>query len=237
MKSSRGCSSHSRKGPRSQDCNSKRRRKSAAPSAVPKALAIPAVPDYRRNRVPGGTFFFTVNLLDRRSNLLVANIDALRDWVRRVRARAPFHIDAWVVPPDHMHCLWTPTFAGAGVAARQCRFSGSVASDQDRVRKIAADRRAAITGHHTRRRTRHLAASVLGAHDPRRSRLCRSHGRYAFQPSPHPSLPRERGRAREGGAPGGLAAFVISPMRRERNVSPPTGGGGSDEPQQTGERQ
>jgi putative transposase len=32
------------------------------------------MPDYRRNRVPGGTFFFTVNLLDRRSNLLVANI-------------------------------------------------------------------------------------------------------------------------------------------------------------------
>jgi putative transposase len=65
------------------------------------------MPDYRRNRVPGGTFFFTVNLFDRRSNLLVAQIDALRDAVRQVRARAPFHIDAWVVLPDHMHCLWT----------------------------------------------------------------------------------------------------------------------------------
>ncbi|HWX30983.1 MAG TPA: hypothetical protein VNZ53_26540 [Steroidobacteraceae bacterium] len=65
------------------------------------------MPDYRRNRVPGGTFFFTVNLLARRSNLLVARSDALRDAVRQVRARAPFHIDAWVVLPDHMHCLWT----------------------------------------------------------------------------------------------------------------------------------
>ena len=65
------------------------------------------MPDYRRNRVPGGTFFFTVNLLDRRSNLLVARIDALRDAVRQARGRAPFHIDAWVVLPDHMHCLWT----------------------------------------------------------------------------------------------------------------------------------
>jgi putative transposase len=65
------------------------------------------MPDYRRNRVPGGTFFFTVNLFDRRSNLLVARIDALRDAVRQARARAPFHIDAWVVLPDHMHCLWT----------------------------------------------------------------------------------------------------------------------------------
>jgi putative transposase len=38
---------------------------------------------------------------------LVTNIAALRDAVRRVRARAPFHIDAWVVLPDHMHYLWT----------------------------------------------------------------------------------------------------------------------------------
>jgi putative transposase len=38
---------------------------------------------------------------------LLTNIDALRDAVRRVRARAPFHIDAWVILPDHMHCLWT----------------------------------------------------------------------------------------------------------------------------------
>jgi putative transposase len=65
------------------------------------------VPDYHRNRVPGGTFFFTVNLLDRRSDLLVTQIDALRDAIRQVRRRAAFHIDAWVVLPDHMHCLWT----------------------------------------------------------------------------------------------------------------------------------
>jgi putative transposase len=39
--------------------------------------------------------------------LLVAQIDALRDAVRRMRVRAPFHINVWVVLPDHMHCLWT----------------------------------------------------------------------------------------------------------------------------------
>jgi putative transposase len=75
------------------------------------------MPDYCRNRVPGGTFFFTVNLLDRRSDLLVTQIGVLRDAVRQTRARAPFRIDAWVVLPDHMHCLWTlpegdPDFAG-----------------------------------------------------------------------------------------------------------------------------
>jgi len=65
------------------------------------------MPNYRRNRVPGGTYFFTVSLLDRRSDLLVAQIDALRAAVRQACARAPFHIDVWVVLPDHLHCLWT----------------------------------------------------------------------------------------------------------------------------------
>ncbi len=65
------------------------------------------MPDYHRNRVPGGTYFFTVNLLDRRECLLVEHIDAFRESVRQVRARHPFHIDAWVVLPDHTHCIWT----------------------------------------------------------------------------------------------------------------------------------
>src|SRR5271169_3193797 len=65
------------------------------------------MPEYRRNHVPGGTFFFTLNLLDRRSDLLVAQVDVLREAVRRTRLRSPFRIDAWVVLPDHMHCLWT----------------------------------------------------------------------------------------------------------------------------------
>jgi putative transposase len=65
------------------------------------------MPDYRRNRVPGGTYFFTATLLDRRSDLLVSHIAALRSAVRDSLARTPFHIDAWVVLPEHMHCIWT----------------------------------------------------------------------------------------------------------------------------------
>jgi len=65
------------------------------------------MPDYRRHRVPGGSYFFTVNLRDRHSHLLVNEIDSLRSAVRAARARHPFHIDAWVVLPDHMHCMWT----------------------------------------------------------------------------------------------------------------------------------
>lgn len=65
------------------------------------------MPNYRRSQVPGATYFFTVNLLDRRADLLVRHIDALRTAVRAARQARPFHIDAWVVLPDHMHCLWT----------------------------------------------------------------------------------------------------------------------------------
>ena len=65
------------------------------------------MPDYRRYRVPGGTCFFTVNLLERRLDTLVRHVDALREAVRVTRRERPFHIDAWVVLPDHMHCVWT----------------------------------------------------------------------------------------------------------------------------------
>jgi putative transposase len=65
------------------------------------------MPDYRRARVPGGTYFFTVNLLDRRQDTLVRHIDLLRATVRETRRGKPFHIDAWVVLPDHLHCMWT----------------------------------------------------------------------------------------------------------------------------------
>lgn len=65
------------------------------------------MPDYRRNRIPGGTYFFTVNLLDRDSHLLTDHIDVLRRAVRDTRTRKPFHIDAWAVLPEHMHCVWT----------------------------------------------------------------------------------------------------------------------------------
>ena len=65
------------------------------------------MPDYRRCRVPGGTNFFTVALLDRDADHLARHIAALRQAVRRTRAERPVHIDAWVVLPEHMHCVIT----------------------------------------------------------------------------------------------------------------------------------
>jgi putative transposase len=73
---------------------------------------------YRRNRVPGGTYFFTVNLRDRRSDLLITHIALLRQAVSLARRQAPFDIGAWVVLPDHMHCLWTLPEGDAEYPAR-----------------------------------------------------------------------------------------------------------------------
>jgi putative transposase len=62
---------------------------------------------YRRNFQFGGTFFFTVTLRDRRSNLLVDRIELLRDAFRVTMLRRPFEVDAIVVLPDHLHAIWT----------------------------------------------------------------------------------------------------------------------------------
>ena len=59
------------------------------------------MPNYRRALVPGASWFFTVNLLERRGNdLLVRQVDVLRACVRRVHRLHPFTIDAWVVLPE-----------------------------------------------------------------------------------------------------------------------------------------
>jgi len=64
------------------------------------------MPSYRRIWHPGGTYFFTVNLMQRTNNdLLIRCIDLLRETVRSVRQRHPFKIHAWVVLPEHLHCV------------------------------------------------------------------------------------------------------------------------------------
>lgn len=63
---------------------------------------------YRRAIVPGGTFFFTL-VTYRRRPILASDeaVGALRDAFRYVRQSRPFDIDAIVVMPDHLHCIWT----------------------------------------------------------------------------------------------------------------------------------
>jgi len=63
--------------------------------------------NFRRNLVPGGTYFFTVNLADRRLCLLTDHIEQLRSAFRYCRERHPFRIDAIVVLPEHLHAVLT----------------------------------------------------------------------------------------------------------------------------------
>ena len=64
--------------------------------------------NYRRARTQGATYFFTVNCAERRGNqLLIEHIDLLRQAFRKVKSDHPFQIDAMVVLPDHLHCIWT----------------------------------------------------------------------------------------------------------------------------------
>ena len=60
-----------------------------------------------------------MNLAERHGNhLLVDHIDRLRNAMGKVKAAHPFSIDAIVVLPDHMHCLWTLPEGDADYAAR-----------------------------------------------------------------------------------------------------------------------
>jgi REP element-mobilizing transposase RayT len=111
---------------------------------------------YRRNFVPGGTFFFTVTLADRRSSVLVDHVGLLRTAFRNARERKFFTVDAIVILPDHLHAILSlppgdPIFpAVGGLHPKHCRNRGN----------------------HSLRspwRLSTLAEALLGTHDTRRS--------------------------------------------------------------------
>jgi putative transposase len=79
---------------------------------------------YRRARVAGGSYFFTVTLEDRSSSLLVDRIDALRQAFATTRVELPFRIDAVAVLPDHLHCIWTLPDGDSDYSSRWQRIKG-----------------------------------------------------------------------------------------------------------------
>jgi putative transposase len=77
---------------------------------------------YRRNFIPGGTYFFTATLDDRTSSALTDHIDRLRASFRVCRKERPFDIDAIVILPDHLHTLWTLPQGDADFSGRWRRI-------------------------------------------------------------------------------------------------------------------
>ena len=97
---------------------------------------------YRRNFLPGGSFFFTVNLAERRLSLLTMHVELLRPAFRETHRGHPFTIDAIVILPDHLHTVWTMPDGDADFATRwrliKSAFSRSIA----RSERISASRAA-----------------------------------------------------------------------------------------------
>ncbi|WP_446686936.1 REP-associated tyrosine transposase [Paracoccus niistensis] len=82
----------------------------------------------------------------RRSHLPVAEVERLRQAVRNTRAERPFAIEAWVVLPDHLHCIWRMPEEDADYATRwrliKARFSRGVEAETRRPSHVARGERA-----------------------------------------------------------------------------------------------
>lgn len=74
---------------------------------------------FRRSITPGATYFFTVVTQQRRAVLTAEPFyAALKNAIRLVKADHPFQIDAFVLLPDHLHCIWTLPAGDADYAMR-----------------------------------------------------------------------------------------------------------------------
>ena len=63
---------------------------------------------YRRAYIKGACYFFTVDAEKRHPVFRREDqVEVLRQAFRQVKPKYPFHIDAMVVLPDHLHSIWT----------------------------------------------------------------------------------------------------------------------------------
>src|SRR5690348_8179779 len=92
---------------------------------------------YRRAKIEGGTFFFTVALADRGSDLLVRHVDRLRRMYQSVQERRPFETIAICILPDHLHVVWSLPKGDADFSLRwsliKSSFSRGLAEEGQRT--------------------------------------------------------------------------------------------------------
>ena len=106
----------------------------------------------------------TVNLLERSQTLLVDHIDLLRGAFDKTQTDYPFEIEAIVILPDHLHAIWT-------LPPNDADFSTRWRLIMNQIFKSIAKARAAIRDPQEAKRAWHLAAAILGTHDPKRCGL------------------------------------------------------------------
>ncbi len=90
---------------------------------------------YTRAYVEGGKYFFTVNLAQRKdARLLTDHVADLRAAFKTVQQGHPFVIDAVVILPDHLHCIWTMPDGDSDFSTRwyliKSRFSRAIAKTE-----------------------------------------------------------------------------------------------------------
>ena len=161
---------------------------------------------YRRNQLPGGTYFFTVTLADRQSHALTENIEPLRAAFQRVMTTHPFEIVAMVVLPEHLHTIWALPPDDADYAGRWRAIKSGFTRDLIRAGiEFDAQRQ---------RRIQPVATAILGTHSARRQRLGAACGLHSLQ----------SGQARPRIARVGMATFIVSSLRAQRHVARRLGG-------------
>lgn len=97
----------------------------------------------------GSTYFFTIVAHGRRPIFCNPVIrTSLARAVQFVRETRPFVVDAWVILPDHMHCMWTLPDGDVDYAARWLALKRYVASDVGR--RLQESAFAAPSPHHRR---------------------------------------------------------------------------------------
>jgi putative transposase len=95
----------------------------------------------RRAYIPGASWFFTVNLAERHGNrLLVEKIDSLRLAFAYARRRRPFQVEAVVVVPGHLHCVWTLPPGDADFSARRNLLKGHFSRSVAKGERISRSR-------------------------------------------------------------------------------------------------
>ena len=98
--------------------------------------------EYRRYRIPGATWFFTVNLAERQGNrLLIDHVEVLRAAFVTVRERHPFQIDAIAVLPDHLHCILTLPAGDADFSTRWGLIKGNFSRRIEPGERLSESRR------------------------------------------------------------------------------------------------
>lgn len=96
---------------------------------------------YRRPSLPGATWFFTVNLAERHGNhLLVDEVDALRTAFRTVQGAHAFRVDAVVILPDHLHCIWTLPPGDTDFSTRWGLIKGNFSRSIEKGERISHSR-------------------------------------------------------------------------------------------------